>query len=469
VLKAITGSPFAAGTKPSAIAVDPATKFAYVANSSSNNVSEYTINAATGALIKVVGLPVAAGTTPSAVAVDPSGKFVFVGNKNSNDVYSYSIGGTGALTVLVPGPHRARRGPAGLVVSAGTAAITYTPTFSYVANFGLGATAVPAFSVNSASGALTTLAGSPFGTGEPQSLTVTPNGKFVYTANDDGTNTVGEFSVNPTTGALTAVGTIAAGTGQPFVTVDPTSRFVYQIGGNTDGVFAYSVNQTTGALTKIPGSPFTSQISAPFGITVDPTGRFLLVANNVAPLGIVVFAINPNNGALGLVIGSPFAPPAGVSGLQQISVDPTGRFAYMVNNEGTCCVTSYSINSNTGALTAMATVLSAGLNPEHITTDVAGKFVYTTGNDDEVFGFSIDNSTGALTAMTHSPFLCSSCATQGVKPDTSGKFLYVADRFHVTGYSINATTGALTELSTSPYPIGPGSDPFDIGVIGTIK
>ena len=113
--------------------------------------------------------------------------------------------------------------------------------------------------------------------------------------------------------------------------------------------------------------------------------------------------------------------------------------------------------------------MPAGANPEHITTDVAGKYAYVTGNDDQVFGYAINNATGALTGMAHSPFLCPACATQGLKADPSGKFLYVADRFHVTGYSINATTGALTELSTSPYPTGAGSDPFDITLIGTIK
>lgn len=472
-LNAIAGSPFAAGTKPSALAVDPSTKFAYVANSISNNVSEYSINATTGALIEVSGSPVAAGAGPDGVSVDPSGKFVFVGNKNSNDISSFSLGSTGALTALVPGPHRARKAPAALVVSSGSSAITYTPTFTYVANFGLGATAVPAFSVNPGSGALTTLAGSPFGTGSPQNLASSPNGKFVYTANDNGSNTIGEYTVNLTTGALTSVGTILGGSGSSFVTVDPTSRFVYQVGGNTVGVFAYSINPATGVLTKIAGSPF-SQISAPFGLDVDPTGRFLLVVDAVGcptctPPGIDVFAINPSSGALTLVAGSPFKPPAGVIDLTAVTVDPTGRFAYLVNNAGTCCVSSYSINSNTGALTLTGTTLPAGANPGNITTDVAGKYAYVTGNDDQVFGYTIDNTTGALTAIAHSPFMCPSCATQGLRPDPSGKFLYVADRFHITGYNINASTGALTELSTSPYSTGSGSDPFDVTVTGTIK
>jgi DNA-binding beta-propeller fold protein YncE len=40
----------AAGTNPVSMVVDPAGKFAYVANSSSNDVSMYSIDGATGAL-----------------------------------------------------------------------------------------------------------------------------------------------------------------------------------------------------------------------------------------------------------------------------------------------------------------------------------------------------------------------------------------------------------------------------------
>jgi 6-phosphogluconolactonase (cycloisomerase 2 family) len=249
---------------------------------------------------------------------------------------------------------------------------------------------------------------------------------------------------------------------------------VYQVGANTDSVFAYSINSTTGALTNTAGSPFTSEISAPFGVAVDPTGRFLLVVDSVScptctPLGITVFTISPSSGALALVAGSPFPPPPGVFSLTAVTVDPTGRFAYLVNNAGTCCLSTYNINASTGALTLVGTTLPAGLNPEHVTTDVAGQYVYVTGNDTDVFGYTINNTTGALTAMPLSPFTCPGCATQGLEADPSGRFLYVADRFHITGYSIDAGTGALTELSSSPYPTGTGSDPFDVTVIGTIK
>ena len=89
----------AAGTNPVSVTVDPSGKFAYVTNSSTNDVSMYTINATTGALTSIG--TIAAGTDPVSVAVDPSGKFAYVTNSDSNDVSMYTINGTtGALTPI---------------------------------------------------------------------------------------------------------------------------------------------------------------------------------------------------------------------------------------------------------------------------------------------------------------------------------------------------------------------------------
>jgi hypothetical protein len=61
--------PYATGTNPFAIAIDPTGQFAYVANEGSNNVSAYTIDSTTGALSPMAGSPFAAGTGPSSVAI----------------------------------------------------------------------------------------------------------------------------------------------------------------------------------------------------------------------------------------------------------------------------------------------------------------------------------------------------------------------------------------------------------------
>src|ERR1700737_4896149 len=47
--------------------------FAYVANLYSNNVSAYTIDGTTGALTPVAGSPFATGSAPVSVTVDPTG------------------------------------------------------------------------------------------------------------------------------------------------------------------------------------------------------------------------------------------------------------------------------------------------------------------------------------------------------------------------------------------------------------
>ena len=55
-----------------------------------NTVRSYTINATTGALTLVDG-PVPADITPDSVAIDPSSRFAYVANINSSDVWAYKI------------------------------------------------------------------------------------------------------------------------------------------------------------------------------------------------------------------------------------------------------------------------------------------------------------------------------------------------------------------------------------------
>jgi 6-phosphogluconolactonase len=78
-------------------------QFAYVPNVGSNNVSAYRIGA-NGALTPVAGSPFAAGSGPFAVAVDPTGKFAYVTNFGDDNVSAYRIGANGALTPVAGSP-----------------------------------------------------------------------------------------------------------------------------------------------------------------------------------------------------------------------------------------------------------------------------------------------------------------------------------------------------------------------------
>jgi 6-phosphogluconolactonase (cycloisomerase 2 family) len=97
--------PYAAGTSPAGIAVDPSGKFLFVANFASSNISVFTIDAATGIPTQVVKSPFTAGTDPLFVSVDPSGTLVFAGNQTSKNISSYTLNTTtGELTAVTGSP-----------------------------------------------------------------------------------------------------------------------------------------------------------------------------------------------------------------------------------------------------------------------------------------------------------------------------------------------------------------------------
>ncbi|MGA9272262.1 MAG: beta-propeller fold lactonase family protein, partial [Candidatus Cybelea sp.] len=77
--------------------------FAYVPNYLGNNLSAFAIKA-NGRLSPVAGSP-ATGSTPWGVAIDPKGKFVYVTNLSSNNVSAYTINvTTGALHSVAGSP-----------------------------------------------------------------------------------------------------------------------------------------------------------------------------------------------------------------------------------------------------------------------------------------------------------------------------------------------------------------------------
>jgi 6-phosphogluconolactonase len=60
----IVGSPFTAGSAPAGVAIDPSGRFAFVSNSSSANVSQFSINTVTGSLGTATNFSSGAGSTP---------------------------------------------------------------------------------------------------------------------------------------------------------------------------------------------------------------------------------------------------------------------------------------------------------------------------------------------------------------------------------------------------------------------
>ena len=119
---------------------------------SSNSVSVYKVDAATGALALAPGSPFSAGKDPTANALALGGRFAYVVNKGSNNVSAYKINSTtGALTPLADSPFAvdySSSGPNGIVVDP-------TGKYAYVTSDA----GVTALSINPATGALCTSVG----------------------------------------------------------------------------------------------------------------------------------------------------------------------------------------------------------------------------------------------------------------------------------------------------------------------
>jgi len=130
----------AAGAGPYSVSVDPAGKFAYVANETANTISVYRIDPGTGALTPV-GVPVFA-PHPRSITIERSGKFVYAEHKNPNTVSVYRIdAATGALKSLGTVRNRARAFPS--TPTKGGSAVAYTPKYAYLGN--LNSSQVPAY------------------------------------------------------------------------------------------------------------------------------------------------------------------------------------------------------------------------------------------------------------------------------------------------------------------------------------
>ena len=453
------------GTQPQSVTVHPSGKFAYVTNYLSGGVTGYSIGS-TGVLATLTQ-PVggwATGTNPFGVTIDPSGKFAYVANQGSNDVSTYGINPDGTFTILrtIAG----RSGNLAMAMTKGTA-VTYTPKFAYVAN--QTSSNISTYSIGS-TGALTSL-GVPAATGTtPSFMAITPSGKFAYVA-VFGAGAVMAHPIN-TDGTLGAGKTVAVVSNIHAVTVDPSGQFVYAVDNVNKVISAYTMNPSTGALTSAGAGVSTG--GAPTSVTVDPTGRFAYVANSSTG-DFSAYSIAPATGVLSQILcgggvgcnGNNFA--AGTSP-NSVTVDPTGKFVYVANNVPSGSVSAYSINPGNGVLTAVAgsPFATGGGNSSVVTIDPSGKFAYVAnGSSNNISVFSINPGTGVLGGSTTTPTGANTPVSVAIDP--SGKFAYVANynSDNATTFSIDAGTGALTSLGTTGTAGATG--PWSVTTTGAIQ
>ena len=100
-LTAVSGSPWKAGVKPTAIAADPTDRFVYVTDYASNQLIGYSIQS--GSILNfLTNGPFRTGNEPTAIVIDPRGKYIYVANSLDSTVSAWS-------STSPPARRRARR------------------------------------------------------------------------------------------------------------------------------------------------------------------------------------------------------------------------------------------------------------------------------------------------------------------------------------------------------------------------
>ena len=160
VLAPLSGSPFAAGVKPSAIASDATSTRVYVTDSASAHVFGFT--ATSGGLTPIAGSPFPAGNQPSAIVVDKAYPFAYVTNSQDSNVTAYSIASSGALSSI--GTYATGLQPVAIGIDPSTEHFLFTVNF-------LGNT-VSGFDLNTTSGTLLDSQLSPFPSNDQPSAAV---------------------------------------------------------------------------------------------------------------------------------------------------------------------------------------------------------------------------------------------------------------------------------------------------------
>jgi hypothetical protein len=280
-LTAIPGSPFTATTSLGGTTdgawTDPKGRFLFVGSEASGDIWVFQINPTTGALTETAGSPFTLASVSPLVSlssadimtVDASGKFLYVGQLSpSTAVAAFSIDQTtGALTPVVGSPFN-------LGVAQLHASLTgeFLLGVAEIQDAGSSATDahIHVFSINPASGVPTEVNGSPFVTASaPFDFAISPNGKFVYTVGTDvakaTTGAIEGFQMNTTSGALTKLA------GSPFTTLPTASACMFDQSGadlvcsGSSTLFVLGASATNGALTN--GAAFSGTGGFPFGVT----------------------------------------------------------------------------------------------------------------------------------------------------------------------------------------------------------
>jgi 6-phosphogluconolactonase (cycloisomerase 2 family) len=337
-LTPLADSPIQAGRNPVTLVASPSGLNLYVVNHDDSSVGEYSIG--TDGKIYLQNTYNVTGSMATAIAMDAAGKFLYVTftyqlGPNGQQLYSPASPGPGGVTIFpingdgslgTPSTLKVGNNPVGIVVSrppaGGTAVFAYvldqeTPTtpkaqvLGFSQNLTTGAlTPTPGTVITTDSTGRTVATGYGAGT-TPSAIAEDPSARFVYITDEATNQLFGNLVANngslvPMTNSPFATGIFPVG-----LTIDPRGKFLYVANFSSNTVGAYAIDVASGNPVGSVGSASTSVDTAPTCVTVEPAlGIYAYSSNNLAST-VSAMKLDPHNGGLSQVQNTPF-PASGL-------------------------------------------------------------------------------------------------------------------------------------------------------------
>jgi len=335
-LTPLADSPIQAGRNPITLVASPNGLNLYVVNHDDSSIGEYSIG--TDGKIFLQNTYNVTGSMATAIAIDAAGKFLYVTftyqvGPNGQQLYSPASPGPGGVTIFpinadgslgTPSTLKVGNNPVGIVVSRPPAG--GTAVFAYVLDQEVAPKAtVLGFSQNLTTGALTPIPGTVistdatgktvatgYGAGTtPSAIAEDPSARFVYITDEATNQLYGNLVANngslvPMTNSPFATGIFPVG-----LTIDPRGKFLYVANFSSNTVGAYAIDIASGNPVGSVGSASTSVDTAPTCVTVEPAlGIYAYSSNNLAST-VSAMKLDPHNGGLSQVQNTPF-PSSGL-------------------------------------------------------------------------------------------------------------------------------------------------------------
>jgi 6-phosphogluconolactonase (cycloisomerase 2 family) len=269
------------------------------------------------------------------------------------------------------------------------------------------------------------------------------------------------FRVDPKSGEFTLIQQVPSAN-PSFVALDPTQRFLYVIneigdyqGQKAGSAEAYSINPETGTIALLNRQSVMSTI--PAHLTVDPTGKYLVVANYMG--GNFVTLPIEADGRLGPVAGSFANKGDGPNAERQegphphiVVFDPAGRFIATADL-GVDKVQTLRLEG--GSLRLVSEVsMAPGSGPRHVVFHHNGRILYVINElNATITALEYDPASGQLgrqlqTVSTEPAGYSGPKSTAEIAVHPSGKFLYASNRGHnsIAAFRIDPSSGLLSPI-----------------------